>query len=58
MGKIRDAFTQLSYCGYEISLLVNGKWWRWITCWFGGSARVIFSYRLDRFFYKLLGRNT
>jgi serine acetyltransferase len=33
---------------YELKLIVNKKKWRWITCWFGGSAGVIVSYRLDR----------
>ena len=51
----RKAFMQLSYCYHELSLIVNRKWWRWLTCWFGGGAGVIVSYRLDRFFYILLG---
>lgn len=49
-------FDQLRYLGFELKLMVNNRWWRWITCWFGGSTGVIVSYRLDRFFFLLLGK--
>jgi serine acetyltransferase len=48
-----NAFKQLEYLFYEIKRIVNYRWWRWITCWFGGSAGVILSYRIDRFFYLI-----
>lgn len=44
---------QIKYMAYELSLIVNRHWWRWISCWFGGSAGVIVSYRLDRLGYLL-----
>jgi serine O-acetyltransferase len=56
-NNIRKALFQLDYCGYELALIVNGKWWRWLTSWFGGSAGVVVSYRLDRFFYNLFGNS-
>jgi serine O-acetyltransferase len=52
---LRRAFQQLSYLFYEISLIINHRYWRWVTCWFGSSAGMIASYRLDRFFYLLVG---
>jgi serine O-acetyltransferase len=55
MRQVREAFQQLGYLRYEINLIVNHKHWRWLTCWFGGSAGIILSYRMDRFFYLLLG---
>jgi|WetSurMetagenome_2_1015567.scaffolds.fasta_scaffold168993_1 serine acetyltransferase len=42
-------FDQLRYLLYDLNLIVNHHWWRWITCWAGGSAGVVVSYRLDRF---------
>ena len=47
------AFDQIIFMIYEINLIVNRHWGRWITCWFGGSAGVIVSYRLDRFGFLL-----
>src|SRR5689334_4036046 len=55
MKRIQEAFQQWGYLFYEISLIVNGRYWRWLTCWFGGSAGIILSYRMDRFFYLLMG---
>lgn len=52
-----SAFDQIKFMVYEIKLIINRRWWRWITCWFGGSAGVIVSYRLDRFGFLLL-KNT
>ena len=49
------AFAQINYLLYELNLIVNRRKWRWITCWFGGSAGVLASYRIDRFFYLLVG---
>jgi serine acetyltransferase len=49
-----SAFDQIKFMIYEIELIVNRRWGRWFTCWFGGSAGVIISYRLDRFGFLLL----
>ena len=46
---------QLHCLLYELQLIVNRRWWRWLTCWWGGCAGVLVSYRLDRFGYLLLG---
>jgi len=50
---LKQAFEQFNFMFYELTLVVNRRWWRWITCWLGGSAGVIVSYRLDRFGYLL-----
>jgi serine acetyltransferase len=50
---LASAFDQIRYMTYELNLIVNRRRWRWITCWFGGSAGVIVSYRLDRFGFLL-----
>ena len=55
MSKRANSFQQLKYLFFELQSTVNRKYWRWMTMWFGGSAGVILSYRLDRFFYLLLG---
>jgi serine O-acetyltransferase len=55
MRQVKEAFQQLNFLFYEICLIINHKHWRWLTCWFGGSAGIILSYRMDRFFYLLLG---
>jgi len=44
---------QIKYMLYELGLMVNHHLWRWLTCWFGGAAGVIISYRLDRFGFLL-----
>src|SRR5574337_173478 len=49
------AIMQLRYLCCELKLIVNRRWWRWLTCWFGGTSTILISYRLDRFFYLLLG---
>lgn len=55
MKQIHEAFQQWEYLFHEISLIVNHRHWRWLTCWLGGSTGIILSYRIDRFFYLLLG---
>ena len=55
MAKLKESWEQLHYLVCEISQIVNQRWWRWFTCWFGSSAGVIASYRLDRFFYLIFG---
>jgi serine acetyltransferase len=39
---------QIRFMLYELRLMVKKNKWRWVTCWFGGSAGVIVSYRVDR----------
>jgi len=55
--RIGKAGVQLSYMIYDLSLIVNTRWWRWLTCWFGGCTGVHVAYRIDRFFYLLLGQS-
>lgn len=56
MKRVHEAFQQWSHLRYEIGLIVNHRRWRWLTCWFGGSAGIIVSYRLDRFFLPAIGQ--
>lgn len=55
-SRFKSALTQLHYLLYEVRQPIGSKPWRWLTCWFGGSVGVIISYRVDRFFYLLVGR--
>ena len=55
MRRTREALQQLNYLVHEIVLIFNDIPLRCLTCWFGGSAGIILSYRMDRFFYLLLG---
>lgn len=51
----RKPFQQLAYLFYEVRLHVNFHWWRWFGCWFSSPVIAVCAYRLDRFFYLLLG---
>jgi serine acetyltransferase len=53
---MKTAINQLHYLAVELTQIVNRRWWRWLTIWFGSSAGVHVAYRLDRFFYLLLGK--
>jgi serine O-acetyltransferase len=53
MNRFRQAYGQFDFLLYEIKLIVNRRWWRWLTCWWGGSTGVLISYRLDRAGYLL-----
>lgn len=56
MPKTLAAIIQMSYLAGDIARQVNGKPHRWITIWFGGSAGVVASYRIDRMLYLAIGR--
>lgn len=47
---------QMSLLACDLARLVNGRHHRWLTMWFGGSAGVVVSYRLDRMLYLAIGR--
>lgn len=51
-----EALSQLSCLAVDLARLVNGKPHRWLTIWFGGSAGVVTSYRIDRMLYLAIGR--
>jgi serine acetyltransferase len=53
---MRASIRQLEYLLFELRLMNNIRWWRWLNCWFSPSFWVIASYRLDRFFYLAFGR--
>ena len=48
---------QVQFLLSELKVLVHGRHWRWLSIWFGSSAWVNISYRLDRSFYLLFGRS-
>jgi serine O-acetyltransferase len=52
---VRNALQELQYLAHEIKLHVNVRWWRWLSCWFSLSVVSVAAYRLDRFFFLLLG---
>jgi serine O-acetyltransferase len=53
---VRNAFQQLTFLIYELRRMNNTRLWRWLSCWFTTPFAVVFTYRLDRFFYLLLGK--
>jgi serine acetyltransferase len=57
MANLRKSLEQLEYLYYEINMTVNRRWWRWLTCWFGGDLGVLISYRLDRSFHLIFGKS-
>ena len=48
-------FKQIKFLFYEITLLNNVRWWRWISCWFSRPLWVVASYRVQRLCFLLLG---
>lgn len=53
--KFSAALAQLRYLGYDIRLIVNGRWWRLYSCLFSMSFCVIACYRVDRCLYLAFG---
>jgi serine O-acetyltransferase len=51
------ALRQLAFLRYELQLMNNTCWWRWVSCWFSKSFLAIAVYRLDRFCYLSFGRS-
>lgn len=49
-----EAFQQLRFLGYDIRLMIETPL-HWFNCWFRPAFWVIFSYRVNRFFYLALG---
>jgi serine acetyltransferase len=56
-SRLKKALEQFYFLSYDLSLIVNRQWYRWVTCWFGGSAGVITSYRIDRSGFLLFKRS-
>lgn len=54
--RIAGAFEQLRFLFCELKRIVNKKYWRWFSMWFGGSVWLNVSYRLDRALYLLFGK--
>lgn len=57
MSRRISSVKQMSYLVSDLSRLVNGRHHRWLTIWFGSSAGVALSYRLDRMLYLAIGRS-
>ncbi|HXY29798.1 MAG TPA: DapH/DapD/GlmU-related protein [Gemmatimonadaceae bacterium] len=47
---------QISALVADLRRIVNRRWWRWYTIWFGRGPWVVVSYRLDRALFLLCGR--
>lgn len=52
----RAAIEQLKFMLHEVALVTGGKRARWLVIFFSSPAGVIISYRLERFFYLIVGR--
>ena len=51
-----NVINQLRMLGYELALIVNHQWWRWVTIFSNGNTYVVISYRVDRFFFLVFAR--
>ena len=47
---------QISALATDLRRIVNRRWWRWYTIWFGRGPWAVVSYRLDRALFLLFGR--
>ena len=54
---MENPFSQIYYLLFELRLLVNSRWWRWLSCWFSQSFWIIAWYRIERMMYLLLGKS-
>lgn len=50
------AMDQWSFLLSEVKLVVNRKYWRWLTIWFGGCVWINISYRIDRSLFLIFGK--
>lgn len=57
MSRIEQALAQLGHLSYEVTKTVNGRWWRWFTCWFSEVVWVLVSYRVSRALYLAMGKS-
>lgn len=55
-GRSREAFKQIRFFLYEIKLMNDAGWWCWIRCWFSPDFWTVASYRMNHFFYLLMGK--
>jgi serine O-acetyltransferase len=53
---INRSWEQMRFLGHELNLQVNGRWWRWLSIWFGAGTWALITYRVERALFLLLGR--
>ncbi len=46
---------QFRFLGHEIALIVNRRWWRWLSVWFSPGFAAVAGYRIDRAGYLAFG---
>ena len=56
LQSFRAAIQQLVFLRFEVSLMVNRRWWRWFGVVFSTSFLIVAIYRCDRALFLLLGR--
>jgi serine acetyltransferase len=49
------ALEQIRWLLDDVGAVVNGRWWRWYTCWFSSGIGVVVAYRLCRAGHLALG---
>jgi serine O-acetyltransferase len=54
--RLAGSLEQMAHLAYEVRLLTNKRWWRWLTCWLTTPFWAVASYRVSRACYLLLGR--
>jgi serine acetyltransferase len=53
--RIHASLAQFVALKADLTRIVHGRWWRWMTLWGFSTTRVVVSYRLSRSLYLLLG---
>ena len=53
---MKIAFQQILYLFDEVKKMNHACIWQWGCCWFSPGFLMIFSYRVNRFFYLLFGK--
>ncbi len=53
---MKIAFQQILYLFDEVKKMNRAHIWQWGCCWFSPGFLMIFSYRVNRFFYLLFGK--
>lgn len=48
MTRLGNALQQIHWLLADVRPMVNGRWWRWLTCWFSSGFCVVAPYRLAR----------
>lgn len=53
--RLAASLDQFRFLGHEIALIVNRRWWRWLSVWFSPGFAAVAGYRIDRAGYLAFG---